>query len=89
MRRLLWLLVPVVLVSGCDLYWNQGDDDCEYYATSGAEGDIAPAPGVRNPNTGELPGRSTEVVSALQTIHHSKEYPSRIVLPGKKTRRVR
>ncbi|MBL9014442.1 MAG: hypothetical protein JNL83_09705 [Myxococcales bacterium] len=50
MRRLLCLLV---LVSGCDLYWNQGDDDCEYYATSGAEGDIAPAPGVRNPNTGE------------------------------------
>jgi putative CocE/NonD family hydrolase len=35
----------------------------------------------RNPNTGELPGRSTEMVSALQTIHHSKEYPSRIVLP--------
>ncbi|HEX5166112.1 MAG TPA: CocE/NonD family hydrolase [Thermomicrobiales bacterium] len=35
----------------------------------------------RNPNTGELPGRSTEMVSALQTIHHSTEYPSRIVLP--------
>jgi len=35
----------------------------------------------RNPNTGELPGRSIEMVSALQTIHHSKEYPSRIVLP--------
>jgi putative CocE/NonD family hydrolase len=35
----------------------------------------------RNPNTGELPGRSTEMVSALQTIHHSAEYPSRIVLP--------
>ena len=47
MRRLLCLLV---LVSGCDLYWNQGDDDCEYYAY---EGDIAPAPGFRNPNTGE------------------------------------
>ncbi|HUG14669.1 MAG TPA: CocE/NonD family hydrolase [Thermomicrobiales bacterium] len=35
----------------------------------------------RNPNTGELPGRSSEVTSALQTIHHSTEYPSRIVLP--------
>jgi uncharacterized protein len=35
----------------------------------------------RNPNTGELPGRSTEMVSALQSIHHSTEYPSRIVLP--------
>lgn len=35
----------------------------------------------RNPNTGELPGRSTSMVSALQTIHHSQEYPSRIVLP--------
>jgi uncharacterized protein len=35
----------------------------------------------RNPNTGELPGRSTEMVSALQTIHHSAEYPSRIILP--------
>ena len=35
----------------------------------------------RNPNTGELPGRSTEMVSALQTVHHSREYPSRIVLP--------
>jgi putative CocE/NonD family hydrolase len=35
----------------------------------------------RNPNTGELPGRSADVASALQTVHHSSAYPSRIVLP--------
>jgi putative CocE/NonD family hydrolase len=35
----------------------------------------------RNPNTGELPGRSTDLVSALQTILHDAEHPSRIVLP--------
>jgi putative CocE/NonD family hydrolase len=35
----------------------------------------------RNPNTGEQPGRSDKVVSALQTVHHSNEYPSRIILP--------
>lgn len=35
----------------------------------------------RNPNTGELPGRSAEMVSALQTVFHSSEYPSRLVLP--------
>jgi uncharacterized protein len=35
----------------------------------------------RNPNTGELPGRSTEMTSALQSIHHSATYPSRIILP--------
>lgn len=35
----------------------------------------------RNPNTGELPGTSAEMTSALQTIHHSTDYPSRIVLP--------
>jgi putative CocE/NonD family hydrolase len=35
----------------------------------------------RNPNTGEQPGRSDTVVSALQTVHHSAEYPSRIILP--------
>jgi putative CocE/NonD family hydrolase len=34
-----------------------------------------------NPNTGELPGRSEQMVSALQNIHHSKEHPSRIILP--------
>jgi len=33
----------------------------------------------RNPNTGELPGRSAEMVSALQTVFHSSEYPSRLV----------
>ncbi|RIK38917.1 MAG: X-Pro dipeptidyl-peptidase [Chloroflexi bacterium] len=35
----------------------------------------------RNPNTGELPGRSTTMVSALQTVHHSATYASHIVLP--------
>jgi putative CocE/NonD family hydrolase len=35
----------------------------------------------RNPNTGELPGRGAELVSALQTVLHSAEYRSRIVLP--------
>lgn len=33
-----------------------------------------------NPNTGELPGRSTEMVSAMQTVHHSAGYPSRVEL---------
>lgn len=50
MRRLLCLLV---LVSGCDLYWNHGDDDCKVYPY---EGDIAPSPGYRNPNTGQCEG---------------------------------
>ena len=35
----------------------------------------------RNLNTGALPGRSTELVSALQTILHDADHPSRIVLP--------
>ena len=35
----------------------------------------------RNPNTGELPGRSATMVSALQTVLHSAEHPSHIVLP--------
>jgi uncharacterized protein len=35
----------------------------------------------RNPNTGEIPGRSPEMISALQTIHHSRDYPSRVILP--------
>ncbi|MGI8688061.1 MAG: CocE/NonD family hydrolase [Thermomicrobiales bacterium] len=35
----------------------------------------------RNPNTGEEPGRSKAMVSALQTVFHSSEYPSRLVLP--------
>jgi putative CocE/NonD family hydrolase len=35
----------------------------------------------RNPNTGEQPGRSTEMVSALQSVFHSSEHPSRLVLP--------
>jgi hypothetical protein len=35
----------------------------------------------RNPNTGEQPGRSVEMISALQTIHHDGPYASRIILP--------
>jgi uncharacterized protein len=35
----------------------------------------------RNPNTGELPAHATEMVSALQTIHHTATHPSRLVLP--------
>lgn len=35
----------------------------------------------RNPNTGEQPGRSPELISALQTIQHTSEHPSRIILP--------
>ncbi|MEU5696197.1 CocE/NonD family hydrolase [Actinosynnema sp. NPDC020468] len=35
----------------------------------------------RNPNTGELPGTSTELVSALQNVHHAGAHASRIVLP--------
>ncbi|MEU6148515.1 CocE/NonD family hydrolase [Actinosynnema sp. NPDC047251] len=35
----------------------------------------------RNPNTGDLPGTSTEVVSALQTVHHGGPALSRVVLP--------
>ncbi len=35
----------------------------------------------RNPNTGELPGHSTEIVSSLQNVFHSSEHPSRLVLP--------
>ena len=35
----------------------------------------------RNPQTGEAPGRATELASALQQVHHSAEYPSRLILP--------
>ncbi|MDQ6601172.1 MAG: CocE/NonD family hydrolase [Chloroflexota bacterium] len=35
----------------------------------------------RNPNTGELPGHSAEMISALQTVFHSSEHPSRLILP--------
>ena len=35
----------------------------------------------RNPNTGQPFGRDAEMRPALQTVHHSREYPSRIVLP--------
>ena len=35
----------------------------------------------RNPNTGESIATATELVNAMQTIHHSPWAPSRIVLP--------
>jgi uncharacterized protein len=35
----------------------------------------------RNPNTGEPFGSSAKVKIALQTVHHSKTFPSHIVLP--------
>ena len=35
----------------------------------------------RNPQTGEAPDRATELASALQQVHHSAEYPSRLILP--------
>ncbi len=50
MRRLLAVLI---VLSGCDLYWNEGDDDpCKYdYATGG--GASQPAYELRNPVTGQ------------------------------------
>ncbi len=35
----------------------------------------------RNLNTGNRSGMSAEMLKARQTIHHSKQYPSRLVLP--------
>ncbi len=35
----------------------------------------------RNPNTGEEPGTATRMEKARQTIYHSAEYPSHVVLP--------
>jgi putative CocE/NonD family hydrolase len=35
----------------------------------------------RNLNTGEDPATGTRMVKATQTIHHSRQYPSHIVLP--------
>ena len=35
----------------------------------------------RNLNTGNRSGMSAEILKARQTIHHSKRYPSRLVLP--------
>ena len=35
----------------------------------------------RNPNTGHPVGMDTELRVAHQTVHHSKEYPSHLVLP--------
>jgi uncharacterized protein len=35
----------------------------------------------RNLNTGEDPATGTRMVKAMQTIHHSRQYPSHIVLP--------
>ncbi len=35
----------------------------------------------RNPNTGRDPASETELKTAIQTIHHSADYPSRLILP--------
>ena len=35
----------------------------------------------RNTNTGEAIGSDSSMVSALQHVHHSREYPSRVTLP--------
>ena len=35
----------------------------------------------RNPNTGHLFGKDAELRTAKQTVLHSREYPSRVVLP--------
>ena len=35
----------------------------------------------RNPNTGGPIGAETTLVPALQTVHHSAEYPSHVTLP--------
>jgi hypothetical protein len=35
----------------------------------------------RNLNTGEEPGTATRMEKARQTIHHSPDYPSHLVLP--------
>ncbi len=35
----------------------------------------------RNPNTGEIPGRSTRLLSALQTVCHDHAHPSHVLLP--------
>ncbi len=35
----------------------------------------------RNPNTGELAAQATDFRPATQTIHHSSEFPSRLILP--------
>jgi putative CocE/NonD family hydrolase len=35
----------------------------------------------RNPNTGHALGVDAEVRPAMQTIHHDRDYPSRLVLP--------
>jgi len=34
-----------------------------------------------NPNTGEPIGRNTRTQTALNTVHHSADYPSHVVLP--------
>jgi putative CocE/NonD family hydrolase len=35
----------------------------------------------RNPNTGRDPAAETELKTAVQTIHHSADFPSRLILP--------
>lgn len=51
MRR--FVIAFAVLLAGCDLYFDDDDDECKNYAT---EGDIAPEYLYRNPDTGECQG---------------------------------
>jgi hypothetical protein len=52
MRRLAFRFFGLlVLVSGCDLYWNHGDDDCKYYDYGGTG--AVPSWQIRNPTTGQ------------------------------------
>ena len=44
------LAVLLLVLGGCDLYFNGDDDDCKYYATGG--GAAEPAQQLRDPNTG-------------------------------------
>jgi putative CocE/NonD family hydrolase len=34
-----------------------------------------------NPNTGEIPGRQTHTVKAINTVYHDQDHPSHITLP--------
>jgi hypothetical protein len=53
MRR---FVLVTLLLAGCDMYFNDGDDDppCAYDTKAGA--DLAPAQLLRDPNTGECSG---------------------------------
>lgn len=55
MRRLVLL---AVLLTGCDMYFSDGDDEppCNYDVAGTKEGDLAPAQLLRDPSTGECVG---------------------------------